>query len=236
MRSDGRKPDELRQITIEPGFAKYAEGSALITWGNTKVICTASWEPKVAPWLKDLGQGWVTAEYAMLPRCAPQRIQRDIIKKTQAARSVEIQRLIGRALRSICDLKALGENTITIDCDVIQADGGTRVASTVGGFVALVQACRNLKMRQFPVKDYLGAVSLGMVGGEILLDLNYDEDSKAQVDMNLISDVNANLSEVQATGETSTIPLKKFNEMMDVGLLGIMQVIAKIKEAIGPIR
>lgn len=236
MRSDGRKPDELRQITIEPGFAKYAEGSALITWGNTKVICTASWEPKVAPWLKDLGQGWVTAEYAMLPRCAPQRIQRDIIKKTQAARSVEIQRLIGRALRSICDLKALGENTITIDCDVIQADGGTRVASTVGGFVALVQACRNLKMRQFPVKDYLGAVSLGMVGGEILLDLNYDEDSKAQVDMNLISDVNANLSEVQATGETSTIPLKKFNEMMDVGLLGIMQVIEKIKEAIGPIR
>lgn len=236
MRSDGRKPDELRQITIEPGFAKYAEGSALITWGNTKVICTASWEPKVAPWLKDLGQGWVTAEYSMIPRCAPQRIQRDIIKKTQAARSVEIQRLIGRALRSICDLKALGENTITIDCDVIQADGGTRVASTVGGFVALVQACRNLKMRQFPVKDYLGAVSLGMVGGEILLDLNYDEDSKAQVDMNLISDVNANLSEVQATGETSTIPLKKFNEMMDVGLLGIMQVIEKIKEAIGPIR
>lgn len=236
MRSDGRKPDELRQITIEPGFAKYAEGSALIAWGNTKVICTASWEPKVAPWLKDLGQGWVTAEYSMIPRCAPQRIQRDIIKKTQAARSVEIQRLIGRALRSICDLKALGENTITIDCDVIQADGGTRVASTVGGFVALVQACRNLKMRQFPVKDYLGAVSLGMVGGEILLDLNYDEDSKAQVDMNLISDVNANLSEVQATGETSTIPLKKFNEMMDVGLLGIMQVIEKIKEAIGPIR
>ncbi len=236
MRSDGRKPDELRQITIEPGFAKYAEGSALIAWGNTKVICTASWEPKVAPWLKDQGQGWVTAEYSMIPRCAPQRIQRDIIKKTQAARSVEIQRLIGRALRSICDLKALGENTITIDCDVIQADGGTRVASTVGGFVALVQACRNLKMRQFPVKDYLGAVSLGMVGGEILLDLNYDEDSKAQVDMNLISDVNANLSEVQATGETSTIPLKKFNEMMDVGLLGIMQVIEKIKEAIGPIR
>jgi len=236
LRSDGRKPDELRQITIEPGFAKYAEGSALIAWGNTKVICTASWEPKVAPWLKDQGQGWVTAEYSMIPRCAPQRIQRDIIKKTQAARSVEIQRLIGRALRSICDLKALGENTITIDCDVIQADGGTRVASTVGGFVALVQACRNLKMRQFPVKDYLGAVSLGMVGGEILLDLNYDEDSKAQVDMNLISDVNANLSEVQATGETSTIPLKKFNEMMDVGLLGIMQVIEKIKEAIGPIR
>lgn len=236
MRSDGRKPDELRQITIEPGFAKYAEGSALITWGNTKVICTASWEPKVAPWLKDLGQGWVTAEYAMIPRCAPQRIQRDIIKKTQAARSVEIQRLIGRALRSICDLKALGENTITIDCDVIQADGGTRVASTVGGFVALVQACRNLKMRNFPVKDYLGAVSLGMVGGEILLDLNYDEDSKAQVDMNLISDAKENLSEVQATGETSTIPLKKFNEMMDVGLLGIMQVIEKIKEAVGPIR
>lgn len=236
MRSDGRKPDELRQISIEPGFAKYAEGSALITWGNTKVICTASWEPKVAPWLKDLGQGWVTAEYAMIPRCAPQRIQRDIIKKTQAARSVEIQRLIGRALRSICDLKALGENTITVDCDVIQADGGTRVASTVGGFVALVQACRNLKMRNFPVKDYLGAVSLGMVGGEILLDLNYDEDSKAQVDMNLISDAKENLSEVQATGETSTIPLKKFNEMMDVGLLGIMQVIEKIKEAVGPIR
>lgn len=236
MRSDGRKPDELRQINIEPGFAKYAEGSALITWGNTKVICTASWEPKVAPWLKDLGQGWVTAEYAMIPRCAPQRIQRDIIKKTQAARSVEIQRLIGRALRSICDLKALGENTITIDCDVIQADGGTRVASTVGGFVALVQACRNLKMRNFPVKDYLGAVSLGMVGGEILLDLNYDEDSKAQVDMNLISDAKENLSEVQATGETSTIPHKKFNEMMDVGLFGIMQVIEKIKEAVGPIR
>jgi ribonuclease PH len=236
MRIDGRKADELRQITIEPGFAKYAEGSSLVTWGNTKVICTASWEPKVAPWLKDLGQGWVTAEYAMIPRCAPQRIQRDIIKKQQAARSVEIQRLIGRALRSAVDMKLLGENTITIDCDVIQADGGTRVASTVGGFVALVQAIRNLKLKPFSIKNYLGAVSLGMVNGELLLDLNYEEDSKAQVDMNLISDADGNLSEVQATGETSTIPLKKFNEMMELGMYGILQVIEKIKEAIGPIR
>lgn len=235
MRTDGRKNDELRPITIESGFAKYAEGSALITWGNTKVICTASWEPKTAPWLKDIGHGWVTAEYAMIPRCAPQRIIRDITKKQQAARSVEIQRLIGRALRSCCDLKVLGENTITIDCDVIQADGGTRVASTVGGFVALVQACRSLKFKNFPVKSYLGAVSLGMVGGELLLDLNYDEDSKAQVDMNLISDENGNLSEVQATGETSTIPIKRFNEMMDLGMYGILQVIEKIKSVTGPL-
>ena len=236
MRTDGRQPDELRPISIEPGFAKYAEGSALITWGNTKVICTASWEPKTAPWLRDLGQGWVTAEYAMIPRCAPQRIQRDIIKKQQAARSVEIQRLIGRALRSAVDMKALGDNTITIDCDVIQADGGTRVASTVGGFVALVQACRNLKIRPFPIKNYLGAVSLGIVGGQMLLDLNYDEDSKAQVDMNLISDPDGNLSEVQATGETATIPMKRFGELMDIGMLGILQVIEKIKEAVGPIK
>lgn len=234
MRIDNRDNDQLRPIKIEPNYMKYAEGSALVVWGETKVICTASWEPRVPNWLKELGQGWVTAEYSMIPRCSPQRIQRDINKK--ASRSVEIQRLIGRSLRSVVDLQQLGENSITIDCDVVQADGGTRVASIVGGFVSLVLALRNIGLKKMPIKDYLGAVSLGIIDNELRLDLNYEEDSRAQVDMNFVMDSAQKIAEVQATAEISTFPFDTFNKMLELGRKGINEIIELEKNILGPLQ
>ncbi|HNW31500.1 MAG TPA: ribonuclease PH [Caldisericia bacterium] len=234
MRIDSRDNDQLRPVKIEPNYMKYAEGSALVVWGETKVICTASWEPRVPNWLKELGQGWVTAEYSMIPRCSPQRIQRDINKK--ASRSVEIQRLIGRSLRSVVDLQQLGENSITIDCDVVQADGGTRVASIVGGFVSLVLALRNIGLKKMPIKDYLGAVSLGIIDNELRLDLNYEEDSRAQVDMNFVMDSAQKIAEVQATAEISTFPFDTFNKMLELGRKGINEIIELEKKILGPLQ
>lgn len=233
MRTNNRENDQLRPVTIEPNYMKYAEGSAFVVWGETKVICTASWEPKVPNWLKELGQGWVTAEYSMIPRCSRQRIQQDINKK--AARSVEIQRLIGRSLRSVVDLQQLGENSITIDCDIVQADGGTRVASIVGGFVSLVIALRNIGLKKMPIKDYLGAVSLGIIDNELRLDLNYEEDSRAQVDMNFVMDSAQKIAEVQATAEISTFPFDTFNKMLELGKKGVSEIIELEKKILGPL-
>lgn len=235
MREDGRANNQLREITIKPDIMKYAEGSAEVTWGNTKVICTASWEPKVPFWMKDEGRGWITAEYAMLPRCAPQRIRRDISKGTQASRGVEIQRLIGRAIRSTVDLVKMGSNTMTIDCDVIQADGGTRVASIVGGFVALVQAFRSVNIGELPIQNYLGAVSLGIVAGEPMLDLCYEEDFRADADMNLVADSQGNIAEVQVTAEEAPFSLDKFNKLVELGMAGVKQVIEIQKRVLGPL-
>ncbi len=235
MRCDGRTFDQLRKIEIEPNFAKYAEGSALVVWGNTKVICTATWEPKVPHWLRESGRGWVTAEYAMIPRCSPQRIQRDIGKGVQASRSVEIQRMIGRSIRSVVDLEKLNENMITIDCDIIQADGGTRVAAIVGGFISLALAMKTMSFKPNPIKAYLGAVSLGIVDGQLALDLNFEEDSKAQADMNLVMDSNFNLSEIQATAETSTFPLETFHKLLELGKKGISHVLELEKQILGPL-
>lgn len=236
MRVDGRKFDELRKIEIQPNYMLYAEGSALITWGNNKIVCTASWEPKVPFWLKDSGRGWVTAEYSMLPRSSPQRITRDIVKGTQASRGVEIQRLIGRAIRSVIDLEALANNSITIDCDVIQADGGTRCASIVGGFVALVLALRSINIKKIPVKDYLGAVSVGIIDRNLALDLCYDEDYRAFADINVVADGSGNLAEVQATAENGTFKPDDFANLLDLAKTGIAQIIEIEKTVLGALQ
>jgi len=235
MRDNNRANNALRDLTIKPDIMKYAEGSAEVIWGNTKVICTASWEPKVPFWMKDEGRGWITAEYSMLPRCAPQRIRRDISRGTQASRSVEIQRLIGRAIRSNVDMEKMGTNSMTIDCDVIQADGGTRVASIVGGFVALVQAFRSIDIGEIPIKNYLGAVSLGIVDGTPMLDLCYEEDFKADADMNIVADSQGRIAEVQVTAEDTPFSKDRFDEMMALGLDGIKQVIEIEKRVLGPL-
>lgn len=204
-RQDGRQPDQLRPIEITPGFIKYPEGSALICCGDTKVICNATVEEEVPPFRKGSGKGWVTAEYAMLPRATDTRSRRDISKLKLNGRSAEIQRLIGRALRTAVDMKALGERTITVDCDVIQADGGTRCASITGGFAALALALDQLRRRgifdKLPLTGCVAAVSCGIVEGRPLLDLCYAEDSAAQVDFNFVMDDQSRVIEAQGTGE-----------------------------------
>src|SRR5690625_5166454 len=209
MRNDQRKNNSLRSITITPDFVKHPEGSVLIEVGDTKVICNASIENRVPPFLRGQGKGWVTAEYAMLPRATDQRNIRESSKGKLSGRTMEIQRLIGRALRSVVDLEALGERTIWIDCDVIQADGGTRTASITGAFVALVLACQKLVdeeiIERLPIIDYLGAVSVGVLAdGEVVLDLNYEEDSTANVDMNVVMTGAGEYVEIQGTGEETT--------------------------------
>ncbi|HKQ31893.1 MAG TPA: ribonuclease PH, partial [Thermodesulfobacteriota bacterium] len=205
MRSDGRKWDELRPVKISRGIMKYAEGSALIETGETKVLCTATFEDRVPPFLKDTGKGWVTAEYSMLPRSTKERITRDSVRGKIGGRSHEIQRIIGRALRSVIDLGKLGERSITIDCDVLQADGGTRTASITGAFVALSDAALNLirqgVVSENPIVDFIAAVSVGIVSGKPALDLNYEEDSSAEVDMNVAMTGSGLLVEVQGTAE-----------------------------------
>ena len=235
-RIDLRKNDELRKINITRDFTKYAEGSVLIECGNTKVICNASVEEKVPPFKKETGEGWVTAEYSMLPRATATRNSRDINKLKQNQRSVEIQRLIGRALRASIDFKLLGERTITIDCDVIQADGGTRTASITGGFAALAIACEKLVkdgiIEKSPIVTPVTAISVGIVDGEPLLDLCYEEDSRADVDMNIIMTGEGNFVEVQGTGENGTFNKGELLKLIDLAEKGNSELLKKIREVV----
>ncbi|TCT12153.1 RNAse PH [Natranaerovirga pectinivora] len=237
-RIDGRKSNELRPVTFYKDYIKYPEGSVLIEMGDTKVICNATVEERVPPFKKDSGEGWVTAEYDMLPRATHDRNGRDINRLKQNKRSVEISRLIGRALRSVVDNKALGERTITIDCDVIQADGGTRTASITGAFVALALACNHLKkkglIKKIPLKSFVAATSVGIVGSEGLLDLCYSEDSKAQVDMNVVM-TNNEYIEIQGTGEEAPFNRNQLNELLELAEKGIQELIEKQKEVLGDI-
>ncbi|MEK3731449.1 MULTISPECIES: ribonuclease PH [Paenibacillus] len=239
MRSNGRKSDELRPMNLSTHVNKYAEGSVYIEMGDTKVLVTATVDEKVPPFLKGQGKGWVTAEYSMLPRATQSRNQREANRGKLSGRTMEIQRLIGRALRSVVNLHALGERTITLDCDVIQADGGTRTTSITGAFVALAIAVNKIveqhKLPVFPITDYLASVSVGIAGGEALLDLNYEEDSKAKVDMNLVMTGSGNFVEVQGTGEESPFTREELDQILELGDKGIRELIRRQQEALGPI-
>lgn len=228
LRQDGRSNTQLRPVRIVRNYIKHAEGSVLIEVGDTKVICTASVEERIPPFKKDSGEGWITAEYSMLPRATAVRNQRDISKLKLNGRSSEIQRLIGRSLRTIVDLKLLGERTITIDCDVIQADGGTRTASITGGYVAMVDACRKLVknglISKMPVTGTVAATSVGVVNNEELLDLCYTEDSSAEVDMNVIMSDKGEFIEIQATGEKSSFSKKQLDNLLDLAKSGIEEL------------
>ena len=235
MRHDGRMSDALRSVSIQPGFTEMAAGSVLICSGRTRVLCTASVQEDVPPFLRGRGKGWVTAEYAMLPGATPQRKAREFMKRD--GRSVEIQRLIGRALRSVCDLYALGERTVYIDCDVIQADGGTRTASITGAFVALCLACDKLikagTIVDSPVRSQVAAVSVGISGGEPVLDLDYPEDSHAAVDMNIVMAGDGRIVEIQGTGEERPFSREELNRLMELGEAGIKLLMQKQREALG---
>ena len=224
-RSYGRAADGLRPVTIEPGFVRTATGSALISMGETRVICTASVQESVPRWLAGQGRGWVTAEYGMLPASTGERKQRDVSKGRLDGRSVEIQRLIGRALRGVVDFKALGERTVYIDCDVLQADGGTRCASITGGLVALRLACERLiregSLERAPLSGTVAAVSAGIVGGVPLLDLDYSEDSTAEVDANVVMTADGGLVEVQATAERTPLSRAHLDELLALAGEGI---------------
>jgi len=230
-RSDNRTPDQLRPVNIIPDFISTAEGSALIEMGNTRVICTASVEETVPSFLRNSGKGWISGEYGMLPRSTLTRTARESAKGKQSGRTQEIQRLIGRSLRAVTDLKGLGERTIWIDCDVIQADGGTRTASITGAFVALGLALQKLvdagTLNAAPLRDFVGAVSVGIVDGEILLDLCYEEDSRADVDMNFVMTAGHKLVEVQATAEHKVFDDQQLAKMMAFAGKGVESLIAK---------
>ena len=236
-RHDGRKPTEIRPVSIVPDYIIYPEGSVLISCGNTKVICNATVEESVPPFLKGQGKGWVTAEYNMLPRATASRSPRDISKLKLNGRSAEIQRLIGRALRSVVDLEALGERSITIDCDVIQADGGTRCSSITGAFCALVIALDKLKkqgvLNCMPLYSYVAAVSVGIVNDEAVCDLDYVEDSGGEVDFNFIMDDEGNIIELQGTGEERPFSKKELDEMYVLAYNGIKQLVAAQKAVVG---
>ncbi|MFS8213486.1 ribonuclease PH [Paenibacillus polymyxa] len=238
-RSNGRNGDELRPMKLTAGVNKYAEGSVFIEVGETKVICTATVEERVPPFMKGQGKGWVTAEYSMLPRATHSRNQREAARGKLTGRTMEIQRLIGRALRSVVNLQALGERTITLDCDVIQADGGTRTTSITGSFVALAIAVNKIaiqhKLPVFPITDFLASVSVGVVGEKALLDLNYEEDSKAKVDMNLVMTGSGKYVELQGTGEESPFDRNELDQLLSLGEQGILQMIERQKEVLGPI-
>lgn len=237
MRPDGRSPKEPREIKIIRNFLKPAEGSVLIEMGNTKVICTASIEDKVPPFLKDQNKGWVTAEYSMLPRATPTRTSRESVSGKIGGRTHEIQRLIGRAMRSVTDLEVLGERTIWLDCDVIQADGGTRTASITGAFVALMDAVnyalKNKIIEKQPIKDYVAAVSVGIIDGEPRLDLTYVEDSAAEVDMNIVMTGTGKFIEIQGTAETRPFNNKLLQELLELAQAGIKEIIAIQKSVLG---
>src|ERR671910_1014048 len=238
-RNDGRSPSQLRPTTLSPGFLAHAEGSVLIEVGHTKVICTASVEDKVPPFLRNTGKGWVTAEYGMLPRATSTRSGREAASGKVGGRTMEIQRLIGRSMRSVVKLEQLGERTIWLDCDVIQADGGTRCASITGAFVALVLALGKLKqadqLRTIPVTDYVAAVSVGVVAGMPLLDLAYEEDSKADVDMNIVKTSDGRFIEIQGTAEAEPFGTDTLTGLLALADKGITDLIAKQRAIIGPI-
>lgn len=235
-RIDGRKTDQLRPVQMDTEYLIHPEGSVLITVGQTKVICTATVEEKVPPFLRGQGKGWVTAEYSMLPRATGSRNRRESSQGKVGGRTMEIQRLIGRALRAVVDLEKLGERTLWIDCDVIQADGGTRTASITGAFVAMAMAIGKLDLPAFPITDFLAATSVG-IDHELgaILDLNYVEDSTAEVDMNLVMTGSGRFVELQGTGEEATFSRAQLNELLDLGELGISQLIAMQKETLGKI-
>lgn len=228
MRPSGRSLDQLREVKITRNFTKHAEGSVLVEFGDTKVICTASVETRVPSFLRGQGQGWVTAEYGMLPRSTGSRMMREAAKGKQAGRTVEISRLIGRSLRAAVDLKALGENSITIDCDVIQADGGTRTASITGACVALVDAVNfmieNGQLKSSPIKHMIGAVSVGVYNGEAVLDLDYAEDSNAETDLNVIMADNGGFIEIQGTAEGEPFQPEELNAMLELAKKGIAEL------------
>ena len=236
-RIDGRRRDQIRPVKVTRNFTKHAEGSVLIEMGDTKVICTASVEEKVPPFLKGKGTGWVTAEYAMLPRATHDRSPRESVKGKQGGRTLEIQRLVGRALRAVIDTGRLGERTIWIDCDVIQADGGTRTASITGAFIALADAITVLKKKELlkvnPLTDYLAAISIGKVGGQVMVDLAYEEDSHAEVDLNLVMTGAGQYVEVQGTAERTPFNKKDMDEFLDLGWGAIRELVDVQKSLIG---
>jgi len=231
FRNDNRTPDQLRPVKITPGFISTAEGSALIEMGNTRVICTASIEESVPAFLRNSGKGWISGEYGMLPRSTLTRTARESARGRPTGRTQEIQRLIGRSLRAVADLQRLGERTIWIDCDVIQADGGTRTASITGAFVALGLALQRLidagTLTAAPIKDFVGAVSVGMVDGTPLLDLNYEEDSRADVDMNVVMTAGNKIVELQATAERQVFDDEQMIGMLTLARQGIQSLIAR---------
>src|SRR4051812_7321886 len=237
MRSDTRAADHLRSITITPNYLEHAEGSVFIEAGRTRVICTASVEDRVPPFLRNTGKGWVTAEYGMLPRATNTRTQREASAGKVGGRTQEIQRLIGRSLRAVTKLTALGERTIYLDCDVIQADGGTRTASITGAFVALALALEKLKERSIiktmPLTDYVAATSVGIVDGEVLLDLAYEDDSRAEVDMNIVKTGDGRYIEVQGTAEAIPFGRDALNSLLDLADAGIRQLIDKQRAIVG---
>jgi ribonuclease PH len=237
-RNDGRAVDELRPVSIRTNFIKHAEGSALIEVGDTRVVCTASVQEKVPPFLYRTGRGWVTAEYGMLPRATTDRVEREAAKGKQGGRTMEIQRLIGRSLRAAVNHELLGERTIWLDCDVLQADGGTRTASITGSYVALVLALGRLYtdgvMHSWPVVDFVAAVSVGMLDGIALLDLNYQEDSKAGTDMNVVATDKGRFVEIQGTAETASFSEEEMQAMLGLAKSGIATLIEKQREALTP--
>src|SRR5829696_3001080 len=235
-RTDGRAPDELRPARITPGYLPYAEGSVLIEMGNTRVICAASMEERVPPFLRNSGKGWVTAEYSMLPRATHTRSSRETGRGGLSGRTHEIQRLIGRSLRAVADMRALGERTITIDCDVLQADGGTRTASITGAYVAFALASQHLlkigKITRPITTDHVAAISVGIVDNVALLDLKYDEDSRAEVDMNVVCTGDGRFIELQGTAEREPFSRAQMDELLALGTRGIEQLLCIQKEVI----
>ena len=236
-RIDGRSPSQLRPTTITPGFLAHAEGSVLIEVGRTRVICTASVEDRVPPFLRNSGKGWVTAEYGMLPRATSTRTQREASTGKVGGRTQEIQRLIGRSLRSVAKLNELGERTIWVDCDVIQADGGTRTASITGGFVAMALAMKRMKdmalIKDIPILDYVAATSVGIVDGTALLDLAYDEDSRAEVDMNFVKTGDGRFIELQGTAEGQPFDRRALDALMELAGNGIKELIGMQRAVVG---
>ncbi len=236
MRIDGRKNEQLRPVKVTRNYTKYAEGSVYIEVGDTKVLCNVSVEEKVPQFLKGSGEGWITAEYNMLPRSTGTRKVRDIARLKLDGRTMEIQRLIGRALRSVVDLKALGERTLWIDCDVIQADGGTRTTSISGAFIAMVDAINKIHktkpFKVYPIRNFVAATSVGILNGEKILDLCYEEDSNAMVDMNIIMTDEGEFVEVQGTGEEKPFSRAELNELLDLGEKGIKQMIQVQKDSL----
>jgi ribonuclease PH len=239
-RTDGRAPADLRPTRITPGVSMHAEGSVLIEVGRTRVICTASVEDRVPPFLRNTGKGWVTAEYGMLPRATSTRTQREATAGKLGGRTQEIQRLIGRSLRSVARLPELGERTIWIDCDVIQADGGTRTASITGGFVALALALRRLReagqLKTIPLQDYVAATSVGVIDGTPLLDLAYEEDSRAEVDMNIVKTGDGRFIEVQGTAEGPPFERQALDALMELGDAGTHRLVELQREIVGDLR
>jgi ribonuclease PH len=237
MRPSGRAPDVMRPVILEPGIAKYAEGSCLAKFGDTHVLCTASVEERVPPFLRNTGRGWVTAEYGMLPRSTATRTDREATRGRQSGRTQEIQRLIGRSLRAITELSRLGERQIRIDCDVLQADGGTRTAAVTGSYVALHQACRRLVsagvLAELPLRDSVAAISCGVIGGAAVLDLDYGEDSEAETDANFVLTGTGGIVEIQATAEVAPFDEALFAEMLRLARSGIDELTRRQRATLG---